>query len=212
MQRELRKLVDAGELRRNSPIEHLPNIGEYLGKRISRTFNNRNLTVGRFLAATAKLDQNEFVTKLQRALQNERANQCTPDKYHVAEVNVRAWVSVVSLLKVMEALGRRFQFQAARLRLPPSRSEAAKFCACLSRSECRKRKPQCAWHDDLCLPRDEGAVGAPGIRPFSGQKAAARAQASTRRFPYSLHPGERYKWRRSGAVRKLPIQPVSRRG
>ena len=115
MQADLRRRFQRQELGPGSAMEELPFIGPYLSARLSRAFLRRDgpLTLRTFANRIAPMSLNALREKLQRALQNDRGNQCDRTKvYHIADVNRMGWRSIVSLVKLMgsggdgHALGR----------------------------------------------------------------------------------------------------------
>ena len=110
-----------GTLSGASPIIDTPGVGAYLEDRLRRAFaprgghrGNAAFTVGAFWNAARTKSTARLLRMLQRALQNERGNQCVSDgtlarqaqrTYHVADINTFGYQACVALLDERRARG-----------------------------------------------------------------------------------------------------------
>lgn len=193
-----------GSLRPSSSMRDVPYIGPYLHEGLRRVFapGKHTITINRFARSIELLERDVVMEKIQRALQNARANRCVrnPTPYHIPDVNTMAWRSVVTLVRIMSrgddgyGLGRRFQFDARRLRMPTNRQRASKSSACLTRRECATRRDS-IFSDGLCMPLSRNTKGFDGVGNHPGQKTSKRTRYS-RGAKYARHPSGRCRWRR----------------
>ena len=201
MDRRLVRLFAAGDLRPSSRADELPFIGEYLYDGLRRAFapRGRQLTLRGLVRALGRCTAERATERIQRALQNDRANMCT-GTYRIADVNTNGWRAVVALLRVAQrgddgsglGAGAMSRLDATRLRLPARRGAAAKRSGCVTERECRRRGD--VWRSGLCMPRDADARGFDGVGAHPGQKSG-RATRRARGSRYVRHPSERGAWR-----------------
>ena len=181
-----------GTLTGASAMIDTPGIGAYLEDRLRRTFAPRgsrapSFTVGAFWNAARTKSTARLLRMLQRALQNERGNQCVSDgtlarqaqrTYHVGDINAFGYQACVALLD-----DRRARGGVAYGALPahPPRSASAKACACMDEDECRSDS-KCAWNavDRHCNPHAHNAHGFVGVVPHPDQGVHARTDAERR--------------------------------
>ena len=212
MQTEIARRFRDGELVPRSSIEEIKYIGPYLADRLRRTFNPnaRSLTIRMFARRIAPLSIEQLRSKLQRALQNERPNQCVPSgaygRYHVKDINDMGWRACRALVHTLArgrdgyGMGAGFAFDYRRLRNPPTRGQEAKHVGCIkSKEDCARSNG--VWSDGLCMPADNQR-GFEGVNPYSGQR---RRHGQRVRGQYAVSPaGSR--WRRPSRLPRLPIR------
>jgi hypothetical protein len=218
MQRRLKQLFRSGDLHPRSELIEIKHIGPYLYQRLKNMFAPRlnSLSIRRFASQIKNLSLFTLKHKLQKALQNQRNNQCimgNKGPHHVRDYNEKGYEALISLIKVLAKnedghnLGRQFTFDATQLRMPNKRSEIAKHIACHgSRSKCRRRGG--SWSDNQCNPPNGSINGFPGVFPFSGQETYDRnlnkplgsKRNAIRRGSYSKSRNSRKKWRRPGSM------------
>ena len=93
MEAELARRFRDGELVPSSSVREIKHIGAYLGARLRDAFNPRarELTIRVLARRIAPLSIDQLKSRLQRALQNEHANECvnsrTYGRYHVRDMN-----------------------------------------------------------------------------------------------------------------------------
>ena len=219
MQRFLKKSFEDGDLVPQSKLYEIKHIGDYLYKRLLRSFapNRQSISIQKFANSIQRLSIERLKEKLQTALQNKRNNQCVQSpglpKYHVQDYNQKGYEVMISLIKIMArnddgyALGRNFAFDASRLRMPARRSESTKTLPCLSRRQCRSNRG--IYHNNTCLPPNN-ARGFAGVFPYSGQKLKPRnrnqplggVNNSIQRGRYINSPSSNVSWRKPGRMRK----------
>ena len=210
MQAEIARRFRTGELTPRSSVEDVKHIGPYLADRLRQTFSPRArvLTIRVFARRIAPMTIEQLRSKLQRALQNERSNQCVPSstygRYHVRDVNDRGWRACRALVHTLargrdgHGLGAGFAFDYTRLRNPPARGEEAKHVGCVrTRRACIRAGG--VWHDGLCMPPSHQR-GFEGVSPHSGQRLR---HGQRRRGDYATSPGGE-RWRRPGRLTRLP--------
>ena len=205
---KVRRLFDDGDLVPRSRVSEVPHIKEFLANGLRREFAPRMpyLTLSTFARRIAALDRETLKRRLQRALQNARANECV-DGYHVRDINLLGWQACIALIKVMHrghdghGLGQRFAFDPSTLRAPPARSGVAKRSACMSKRVCRRTRGA-IYHQGLCMPRNPRVYGFEGVGKRSGQRSSRRTRSSRGRR-HVAHPSGYGSWRRAGSVRRL---------
>ena len=211
MQAEIARRFRDGELTPASSIQTLKHIGPYLADRLRRTFNPnaRRLTIRVFARRITPLTIQQLRSKLQRALQNERTNECvqslTYGRYHVKDVNEMGWKACRALVHTLargrdgHGLGAGFVFDYRQLRNPPARGHEAKYVGCIkSKEDCVRANG--VWSDGLCMPRTDQR-GFEGVSPYSGQR---RRLGQRVRGQYAVSPAGK-RWRRPGALHRLPM-------
>lgn len=177
-----RKFVN-GELTPSSRLTALPHVGAYLYERLRRKYapRARNITLRQFARSVAALPTAELQIGLQRALQNERTNQCVGrrgKRYHVRDINEKGWDAMVALLRVFKVgadgygLGRHMTANPRNIRYAAHRSQAAKQAACQSRGICMSPN---VWRSRTCLHVD--ASGFEGVDVYPGQRVRHINQA-----------------------------------
>jgi hypothetical protein len=199
MQTELARAFRTGQIHADTIMSELPHIGDYLYMGLSRTFlkdRRRTLTIRRFANSIQDLDAQTLKTLMQRALQNQRANECVQtssgEYYHIPDINQRGYETVVALIRCLAAgrdgkgLGDHFRFNRRQLRLPHRRDEEAKSVGCLDREQCGKGHGTGTWRDGLCVPTRPTARGFEGVYPHSGQR---RKRGETMRGRYAQADG-----------------------
>lgn len=213
MQTEIARRFQRGELTSRSSVDELKHIGPYLAERLRATFSPRaaQLTIRVFARRIAPLTIEQLRSKLQRALQNERGNQCVPSakhgRYHVRDVNDRGWRAMRALVHALangrdgHGLGAQFAFDHTRLRNPPARGEQAAHVGCVrTRRGCLRAGG--AWSNGLCMPTANES-GFEGVAPYSGQR---RRRGQTVRGDYVVSPVTGARWRRPRSMARLPMQ------
>lgn len=176
MYRNIRQKFQQNEIRPNTNLIELPNIGPYLYERLRRKFapRARDITIRQLFRNTRNMTTQELKEGLQRALQNEHANQCTGKpgrRYHIRDVNEKGWLTMIALFRVAYAnhdgynLWQNLQANPNNIRYAAQRSEDAKKCGCKSRNACRH---PCVWQNGLCQYTD--GTGFEGIGAYPGQR------------------------------------------
>lgn len=209
MRATIRRAFADGTLTPQSTLDELKHIGPYLYRRMTREFapTRRRLTIRTFASRISPMSLDVLKSRVQRSLQNERKNQCVPSTqgktYHVADFNTKGYEAILTLIRVLARnedgynLGRRFQFDGSRLRMPPQRTDNTKFIAChRTRSRCRRNSG--VWADGQCHPRGR-ARGFPGVSPYSGQRY------DRRRIMHGQYSrkSKTERWRRPGRLNKV---------
>lgn len=208
MQAEITRKFQNGNLTPASGIDEIKHIGTYLAERLRRMFSprSRRLTIRVFARRISPLSFEELRSKLQRALQNHRANECVESsgrKYHVRDINLYGFKACRALIHTLAkgrdgyGMGVNFSFDYKRIRNPPTRTVDATYMSCLSRRTCRLAGG--VWADDLCSP-SIGQRGFEGVAPYSGQQLRRRQRV---RGQYATTPNGA-QWRRPGSLRRLP--------
>ena len=209
MQAEIARRFQDGSLVPASGIEEIKHIGDYLAEGLRRTFSpqSRRLTIRVFARRIAPLSVEELRAKLQRALQNRRANECVADsssaQYHVRDVNMYGFKACRALIHALakgrdgHGLGANFRVDYRRLQNPRRREDAA-YMSCLSRRACGLAGG--VWADRLCLP-SPGQRGFEGVGPYSGQKKLRSSRERVRGQYAVARSGEQ--WRRPGPLRRV---------
>jgi len=182
LRREIVRDFRMGHLHPGSPLLQLKGIGEYLYSRLKLVFRRnsaRKFTIAQFARCITPFSSVQLRDELQRAMQNNRGNQCTrttsSPTHHIPDINERGWLAIVVLVRVLAAgrdghgLGTAFTFNTRLLRVT-TRSIASKRCGCRTRSMCtRDRTDTCTWRDGLCQPRNPRELGFPGVAGQTGQ-------------------------------------------
>lgn len=183
--------LQRGDLTGASPMLATPGIGIYLEARLRRAFDSRNVagifTVDAFWTSARQKSTQRLITLLQRALQNERANQCvskrtvghqSTDTYHVADINAFGYQACVALLDYQR---RHTRVAYGPLPTHPPRSPSSKACGCKEADACQQDS-KCAWNraDGQCVPRAHNARGFVGVLPHPDQGAYAHTDAERR--------------------------------
>ena len=176
------QLLQNGTLDENSLMLQTPGIGHYLNSRLRRAFAPVNslapFTLKQFWDRTRNMSSDRLTTKLKKALQNARSNQCVPssprrvqsdDTYHVGDINQRGYDACIALLR-----HQRNRRTVAYGPLPtlPARSRSTKTCGCKSKAKCQT-DASCRWTSDACVPRSHNARGFVGVPPLPEQGPTA---------------------------------------
>lgn len=182
LKREIVRDFRTGVLHPGSPLLQLKGIGNYLYSRLKLVFRRRatqRFTIAQFAQSITALSSVQLKDTLQKALQNNRGNQCAQTnrspRHHVPDINERGWIAMVVLIRVLASgrdghgLGNAFAFNTRTLRIS-NRSVSSKRCGCKTRSTCtRDRSASCTWRDNLCQPRNPREPGFPGVAGHTGQ-------------------------------------------
>ena len=181
MYRRIQNKFSNAELTPNSRLIELPYIGPYIYERLRRKFAPRaqNITIRQFCRNTKNMSTVVLKDNLQRALQNERANQCVGRpgrRYHVGDINEQGYRTMVALLRVLKhgadghGLGANMLANPQYIKYPNARTEAAKFAACRNRQRCRSPY---RWRGGSCQYADDS--GFQGVGTYPGQQIISKS-------------------------------------
>lgn len=192
-----------GTLTGESLLLQVPYIGPYLNERMARVVQvaPNALNIRSIWDHFAPFPRDRVLLVLERALQNDRANQCVltaalpavrPEgrgeeerRYHAGDINERGFSAVVSVLEWARRHPRpppaRVPVYGALPRTLPPRSVASRVCGCLDPARCALDR-RCALAEDgtSCVPRAPNARGFPGVTPFPNQVERASTPAARR--------------------------------
>lgn len=169
-----------------STLDALPYIGPYLEGRLRRAVRSAApLTMQSFVRSMGRIGTERVVRIVQRAMQNERSNQCvSPSRggadrtYHAGDVNEYGYESILSLLDVAKEDGLypgsnlRYSTPLPRLR---ARSPSSRACGCRSAEQgCGSG---CVASGGRCVPRNNRSPGFSSPSPHPNQSESARTSA-----------------------------------
>ena len=172
------ELFNTGVLTPQSEIDEIPGIGNLYKSR----FNDATLnvhTVQDLVSLYRHRSKTEVEVSLRTVLENASANTCMQVKnyplLHVRDVNFRAYLSALRVLRWAKLHPAAFGILGSELKIPlfpRTTGHASKHCGCVDTVAACGLDTSCQWTaaTGTCVPSGSAEVAFHGSGPYAGQE------------------------------------------